>query len=112
MDNVMIIFALILFIIAVFEIFTLFFGMPLSTAPPYVTLLPVFGTDALFAERLERLSVKSGGRSRIVIVFYSPDNMQKAICEQFCANNPDTVIVSPENLEKILYETFAIDEKM
>ena len=112
MENILIIFAFVLFVTAVIEIFGLFFHMPYSPTAPYVTVLPVFGNDLIFPERLEKLAIKSGGRSRIIIVYYSPDDMQKRLCEQFCMNNPDTVIVSSENLEKILSETFAIDNKM
>ncbi len=110
MENIIIIFAVILFAAAVFEITEIFFNTPYSKSMSYVSVLPVFGTDVMFPERLEKLAVKSGGRSRIIIVYFSPDSFQKQLCEQFCINNPDTVITDSENLEKILSEMFAIDK--
>ncbi len=105
--------AVILGVVALIEVVTIFFRMPVgNNSPAYVTILPVFREDDLFPLRLEKLALKSGGRSFIIIVNYSADKMQSELCIQFCRDNPDTIMVHHSELENLLSKTFAFSDKM
>lgn len=105
MDMIIVVTAVILAFIAIIEI-TMLFSLPTDNALPYVEVLPVFADDRYFQQRLEYILQK--GRSNIIIVDYSADDLQKELCQQFVSNNPDAVFISHTELEKYFAETFAI----
>ncbi len=113
MENTIIVMAVLLTVIALAEIFILFFRLPdKNSAPPYVILLPVFSEDENFPARLELLSLRSGGRSNIILADFSADSSQLLLCRQFLSANPDAVIIPGSQLEKYLSETFAFSDNM
>ncbi len=105
MDMIIVITAVILAFIALIET-AMLFSLPTDNAPPYVEVLPVFADDRYFQQRLEYILQK--GRTNIIIVDYSADNLQKELCQQFVSSNPDAVFISHTELEKYFAETFAI----
>ena len=107
MDMIIVISAFILAFIAMIEIISLF-SLPANNAPPYVAVLPVFADDKYFRQRLEFILQKGCGRTNIIIVDYSADDVQQELCRQFVRDNPDAVFISHEELEKYFAETFAI----
>ena len=113
MENIITVGAVVLSLTAMAEIFIIFFRLPEEdSAPPYVIVLPVFSGDSGFPARLEQLSLRSGGRSNILLVCYSADSSQIELCKQFVRANPDAVIITGSQLEKYLSETFAFSDKM
>lgn len=112
MDGIIIASAVILAVIALIEILTIMFSLPSEDAPPYVTVLPVFGEDRNFSARLEYILKKSCGRTNIIIVDYSANDEQRKLCSQFVRDNPDAVFIYHNELEKYFAETFAIYKKI
>ena len=100
MDSILITAGVIMAVIAIIEIVNVFFRLPCKkSTPAYVTVLPVFERDSFFQQRLEQLALKSGGRSRLIIVDYSASDSQLGLCRQFCR-------------DKILLKIFAIGENL
>lgn len=111
MDGILVTAAVIVGVIAVIEIVTMFFRLPLKcSGPAYVMLLPVFSEDSCFPERLEQLASRSVGRTNVIIVDYSATSLQKEHISRFSGENPEAVVISHEELEKILSKMFAIEE--
>ena len=108
MDAVIITAAVIVFVIALIELITFFFGSPAGGIPASAEVLPVFAEDTELAERLSYLSVRSCGKKRIIIVDYSADPEQDAICRHFVRNEPYAEYISCDDLKKKFAEIFAI----
>lgn len=107
MDGILITAAVILSVIALIEVVTFFFSIPVKGAPAYVSVLPVFRGDKDFRDRLEYISRKSCGRTRIILVGYSADEEQEMLCRQFVRDEPDAVYISGDELEKFFEEIFS-----
>lgn len=111
MDGLLVTAAVIVGVIAIIEIVTMFFRLPLKcSGPAYVMILPVFAEDSCFPERLDQLAARSCGRTNVIIADYSSTVQQKELISQFARENPDAVIISHDELEKILSKMFAIEE--
>lgn len=111
MDGILITAAVIVGVIAMIEIVTMFFRLPLAcNGPSWVMVLPVFAEDSCFPQRLDRLAARSCGRTNVMIVDYSATEQQRELITQFARENPDAVIISHLELEKILSKTFAFEE--
>ncbi len=107
MDGLIITAAVILAVVAIIEIVTVFFSLPVDSAPPYVTVLPVFADDKLFERRLEYLMQKGCGRRSAILVNYTADPHQTELCRRFVHDNPDAVFISKEELERFFTGVFS-----
>lgn len=107
MDGLIITAAVILAVVAIIEIVTVFFSLPVDSAPPYVTVLPVFADDKLFERRLEYLMQKGCGRRSAILVNYTADLHQTELCRRFVHDNPDAVFISKEELERFFTGIFS-----
>ncbi|MDE6425861.1 MAG: hypothetical protein K2K89_06965 [Ruminococcus sp.] len=114
MDMATVISVMILAFIAVLELVSILRSRSCNDdLPDYVTIIPVFPEDNNFSFRLECLSEKIAcGNFRIekiILTDYGASPEQLALCQRFCLDNPDAVVVNSEELEKILSEMFAIE---